>query len=82
MWRLYLQTVNQVSLVDLYPLPHIDDLFTSLTGGKILQIGYLKGLPTTGTGRIVSRTHDYQYSKGIVALRTSSIWNIIQPCYF
>ena len=57
----YKQTVNQASFVDPYPLPRIDDLFTSLSGGKILQIGSLKGLPTTGTGRIVLRTHDYQY---------------------
>ena len=30
----YKQTVNQASLVDPYPLPRIDDLFTSLSGGK------------------------------------------------
>ena len=30
----YKLTVNQVAQVDMYPLPLVDDLFTSLVGGK------------------------------------------------
>ena len=32
----YKQTVNQVTIPDKYPLPTVDDLLASLSGGKAL----------------------------------------------
>ena len=30
-------TVNQVSMVDTYPLPRVEELFTAMAGGKVFS---------------------------------------------
>lgn len=71
------QTVNPVSRLDNYPIPHVEDLFASLVGGKVfskldLKQAYIHA--TSGGGGIKAICCD-QHPKGVVLIHSATLWH-------
>ena len=71
-------TVNQVSRLDSYPLPRVDELFATLAGGKNL---FKAGSPTcifaATTGDELQTVHNNQYPPGSVSVQQTTLWCVI-----
>ena len=79
----YKVTLNQVLLVEEYPLPTPEELFSTLAGGKIfskldLSQAYLH-LPVEKESK--KYVPNYQYTPRAVCIQPSAIWSSFRSCH-
>ena len=80
MWS-YKVTVNQVLAVEEYPLPTPEELFSTLSRGKLFSLP-VTGLPSATSSERVKAIPDNQHSSRTVRLQSSTLWSSFSSCYF
>ena len=71
----FLLTVNPVFKLNLYPIPKVDDLFTTLQA--VHQARPLPGLPTVAPGGELQTVRRHQYPEGVVPVHTPTTWPLV-----
>ena len=76
-------TINQASKLESYPIPKIEDLLASLSGGQTFsKIDLKSSIPTNSVGRRVQECGCYQYAESFFPLQSPPFWSAISICYF
>ena len=76
-------TINQVSQVESYPLPRVEELFATLSGGKQLsKLDSAQAYLQITFSRRFKRVCNYQYIKGVVSIQQVSIRSVFSCSHF
>lgn len=76
-------TVKQVSKLEGYSLPRVDDLFATLAGGKLFtKLDMSHTYQHTSSIGEIKRIHHDKYTERIIQVQLSSVWSGIQSRHF
>ena len=79
----YQLTVNRASRLEAYPLPRIDELFASMSGGCLIYEAISQAcVPTTGPGRRVEEVHNNQHAPRVIQVQQATIRHLLCSGHF